>query len=107
MEIKNSKVDIYNKNDNKYISILKNIKIDLTFLYKESLDKQDLIFEGIKKLNGISLNKNKFIYTGESYKELIEFEKCDKSCELLGLKKVEYFTKMKHMLELSKKENNI
>ena len=58
LEIKNRKVDIYNKNKNKCISILKNIKTDLTSLYKELLDKHDLILEGIKRLNGISLNKN-------------------------------------------------
>ena len=58
LEIKNRKVDIYNKNKNKCISILKNIKTDLTSLYKELLEKHDLILEGIKRLNGISLNKN-------------------------------------------------
>ena len=84
---------------------LKNIKTDLTSLYKELLDKQDLIFEGIKRLNGISLNKNKFIYSGESYKELIEIEKDDRRP---GWKKrVEYLEKKKFIHELSKKENNI
>ena len=105
-DIKNLKVDINYKNKINLISqSLKNIKTDLTSLYKELLDKQDLILEGIKRLNGISLNKNKFIYTGESYKELIEFEKCDKRpgfCE-----RIEYFARKKRMLEFSNKENNI
>ena len=105
LEFKNRNVDIYNKNKNKFISIVKNIKTDLTSLYKELLDKQDLILEGIKRLNGISLNKNKFIYTGESYNELIEFEKCDKRDGYL--KRIEYFAQEKRMLELSNKENNI
>ena len=105
-DIKNLKVDINYKNKYNLISqSLKNIKSDLTSLYKELLDKENLIFEGIKRLNEISLNKNQFIYTGEFYKELIEFEKCD---ERPGyLKRIEYFAQKKRMLELSKKENNI
>ena len=105
-DIKNLKVDINYKNKFNLISqSLKNIKTDLTSLYKELLDKQDLIFEGIKRLNGISLNKNKLIYSGESYKELIEIEKCDRRP---GWKKrVEYLEKKKFIHELSKKENNI
>ena len=105
LESKNRKVDIYNKNKNQIISILKNIKTELTSLYKELLDKQDLIFKGIKRLNGISLNKNQFIYTGESYNELIELEKCDKSYNWEY--KVEYFARKKSMLESLEKENNI
>ena len=105
-DIKNLKVDINYKNKINLISqSLKNIKTDLITLYKELLDKQDLIFEGIKRLNGISLNKNKLIYSGESYKELIEIEKCDRRP---GWKKrVEYLEKKKFIHELSKKENNI
>ena len=105
-DIKNLKGDInYNNKFNLISQSLKNIKTDLTSLYKELLDKQDLIFEGIKRLNGISLNKNKLIYSGESYKELIEIEKDDRRP---GWKKrVEYLEKKKFIHELSKKENNI